>query len=108
VQGGYSWCSQNTKLIPDLIKTFLKPTGNATNERCLAFNASSSTDNSSALTHTSCANDQLPFICEPICSGPTCPAAANCVKNVTYCTKISLNILLKDTKYQLGISFWCR
>jgi hypothetical protein len=83
LQGMYSWCSQKTmQLIPAMVKSFLKPSPNATHERCLAFNASSSTDNSSALAHTSCTNDQLPFICEHPCVAPTCPAASECAKNV--------------------------
>jgi hypothetical protein len=83
VEGEYSWCSQNSiKLIPDLMKSFLKPSLNASRDRCLAFNASSSADNSSAMMRTSCINDHLPFICEPQCTGPICPAASECVKNV--------------------------
>jgi hypothetical protein len=84
VEGAYSWCSQKTKqlLIPTLIKSFLKPSVNALHERCLAFNSSPSTDNLSTLTHISCTNDRLPFICEPSCEGPTCPDASSCAKNV--------------------------
>jgi hypothetical protein len=83
VEGEYSWCSRNSiKLIPDLMKSFLKPSLNAYRDRCLAFNASSSADNSSAMMRTSCTNDLLPFICEPQCTGPICPAASQCVKNV--------------------------
>jgi hypothetical protein len=83
VQGVYSWCSQNsTQLImPDLIKSFLAPSANASQERCVALNISSTTDNSSALNHFSCA-EQLPYICEPLCYSATCPAASKCAKNV--------------------------
>jgi hypothetical protein len=85
VEGEYSWCTQNTtKLIPDLMKAFLKPSVNAYHNRCLAFNASSSADNSSALARTSCTNNSLPFICELLCAGPTCPAAERCAKNVKH------------------------
>jgi Lectin C-type domain len=83
VQGVYNWCtSGNTLLLPDLIKMFLKPTANASHERCVALNASSNTDNSSALTHVSCAGKQFPFICEPLCIQATCPLASVCAKNV--------------------------
>jgi hypothetical protein len=83
VEGEYTWCSQNTTIIPALMKSFLKPSLNVYHDRCLAFNASSSADNSSAMMRTSCAN-KLPFICELQCSGPTCPAASTCAKNVLH------------------------
>jgi hypothetical protein len=53
-------------------------------DRCLAFNASSSTDNSSALARTSCTENSLPFICETSSESPTCPGASICVKNVKH------------------------
>jgi hypothetical protein len=100
-QGMYSWCSQKaTQMLPNLIKSFLKPSANATQERCLAFNASSSTDNSSALAHTSCANDQLPFICEHPCTGPTCPAPSICAKNVKSVWKEKYNYPMQLFKFQ--------
>jgi hypothetical protein len=93
VQGVYSWCAQqNSKLLPDLIKTYLKPAVNASQERCVAMDTSNTTDISSALTHVSCASEKLPFICEPLCMGPTCPAASGCAKNVSHSFKIDTPI----------------
>jgi hypothetical protein len=84
VQGVYSWCSQNASqlIIPDLIKSFLTPAANASQERCVALNTSSTKDNSSALNLISCASEQFPYICEPLCISATCPTATNCAKNV--------------------------
>jgi len=83
-EGVYSWCSLNkTLLLPALMKSFTKPSVKY-QDRCLAFNASSSTDNSSALARTSCTENSLPFICEPSSKSPTCPGATICVKNVKH------------------------
>jgi hypothetical protein len=81
-EGVYSWCSQNTtQLLPALNKSFVKPSVKY-HDHCLAFNASSSTDDSSALSRTSCADDSLPFICEPSSEREPCPGVSSCVKNV--------------------------
>jgi len=104
----YSWCSQNsTEMLPTLIKSFLKPSTNASHERCLAFNSTSKADNSSALAHTSCANDRLPFICELPCAGPTCPAALTCAKNVDICN-IEHTVWNKKLNLLTGYSIWNR
>jgi hypothetical protein len=72
-----------TQLLPTLITSFMKPSVKY-HDHCLAFNATSGTENSSVLARTSCANDKLPFICEPSCERPTCPDVSSCAKNVKF------------------------
>jgi hypothetical protein len=82
VQNIYSSCSLNNLVLPELVSKFLKPPSNASLERCLVFNGTNGTENSTRLIHASCKNDMLPYICEPTCIGPTCPVASECAKNV--------------------------
>jgi hypothetical protein len=95
MEGVHSWCSKNkTQLLPNLLKSFMKPSVKYY-DHCLAFNASSSKDNSSALARTSCANNRLPFICEPSCEGPACPDTSSCAKNVI-CIYFSFEMIVNN------------
>lgn len=79
-QSVYAWCSLNQLLPSGLLTKFLQPAEAALSERCVVLNATGA-DNSSALIHRNCSTAALPFICEPSCLEPTCPAT--CTKNVT-------------------------
>jgi len=80
VQSVYAWCAGNDLVSPaGLFSKYMKTAADAASERCLAFDAGGK-DNSSALSHASCTNATLPFICEPTCKHPQCPTS--CAKNV--------------------------
>jgi hypothetical protein len=73
----YHWCSVNETGVP--MRSYIKTAASPATDMCLVFNADSAA-NSTMLTHTSCTNPALPFICEATCKSPVCPS--ECLKNV--------------------------